>query len=578
MVITFKNVSFQYTDQPLLNNVSLSITEHDKIGLVGINGTGKTTILKLIMEEINPLRGEIIKSGGIKINYLPQEPFIPKDITCHQYISSLGSKLHPVEAFEINSALTKLKLNPTDLTNYLSGGQKRRLALAGCLVSYCDLLILDEPTNHLDNEMILYLEKYLMRFNKGLFMVTHDRYFLERCCNKMFELDNGKIYSYEANYSEFLVLKAGRLEREAKEEKKIKALLQVEQEWMNRGVEARRTKQKYRIERFKELSKIAFREHKDFAFDSVETYLGRKIIEIKNASKAYGDKVLFKDFNLAVLRTDHLGITGDNGCGKTTLFKILMQEETLDSGTLDLGETLRIGYFSQHFDDLNPDKRVIDYILDETNEIETLDGKLTARSLLEKFLFDGHLQYSYIRSLSGGQKRRLQLVRVLAKNPNILFLDEPTNDLDIYTLEILESYLHSFKGPVLCVSHDRYFLDKICDQILYYQNERINAFNGSYSEFLSRDSVEEIKSIKVKKEKSNKVIFSYNEKREFEALEKELPLLEAKIAELNNLLAKEVSDYIKILDYQRELNEINVIYEEKSMRYLELLEKQESIA
>lgn len=578
MVITFKNVSFQYTDMPLLNNVSLSITEHDKIGLVGVNGTGKTTILKLIMEEINPLKGEIIKSGGIRINYLPQEPYIPNDITCYQYVLSLGSKEHLVEEFEINSALTKLKLNPKELTNHLSGGQKRRLALAGCMVSYCDLLILDEPTNHLDNEMILYLEKYLMRFNEGLFMVTHDRYFLERCCNKMFELDNGKIYTYEANYSEFLVLKQERLEREAKEEKKIKAILKTELEWMNRGVEARRTKQKYRIERFKELSKTTFREHKDFVFDSVETYLGRKIIEIKNASKAYGEKVLFEDFNLAVLRTDHLGIVGDNGSGKTTLFKILMQEEPLDSGSLDLGETLRIGYFSQHFDDLDPDKRVIDYIMEETNEIETLDGKLTARSLLEKFLFNGHLQYSYIRSLSGGQKRRLQLVRVLSKNPNILFLDEPTNDLDIYTLEILENYIQNFKGPVLCVSHDRYFLDKICDQILYYQNGKINAFNGSYSEFLNQETITLTNSEKVKREKSNKVIFSYNEKREFEALEKDIPILEEKISQLNNLLINEVSDYIKILNYQKELDELNLIYEEKSIRYLELLEKKENIA
>ena len=491
---------------------------------------------------------------------------------------SLGSKEHPVEEFEINSALTKLKLNPKELTNHLSGGQKRRLALAGCMVSYCDLLILDEPTNHLDNEMILYLEKYLMRFNKGLFMVTHDRYFLERCCNKMFELDNGKIYTYEANYSEFLVLKQESLERDAKEEKKIKAILKTDLEWMNRGVEARRTKQKYRIERFKELSKTTFREHKDFVFDSVETYLGRKIIEIKNASKAYGEKVLFEDFNLAVLRTDHLGIVGDNGSGKTTLFKILMQEEPLDSGSLDLGETLRIGYFSQHFDDLDPDKRVIDYIMEETNEIETLDGKLTARSLLEKFLFNGHLQYSYIRSLSGGQKRRLQLVRVLSKNPNILFLDEPTNDLDIYTLEILENYIQNFKGPVLCVSHDRYFLDKICDQILYYQNGKINAFNGSYSEFLNKETITLTNSEKVKREKSNKVIFSYNEKREFEALEKDIPILEEKISQLNNLLINEVSDYIKILNYQKELDELNLIYEEKSIRYLELLEKKENIA
>ena len=578
MVITFKDVSFQYTDMPLLNGIDMSITEHDKIGLIGVNGVGKSTILKLILEEINPLKGEIIKSGGIRINYLAQEPEIADNITCFAYIKSLGDKDHPVEDFEINSVLTKLKLNPEDLTTFLSGGQKRRLALAGTMVSYCDLLILDEPTNHLDSEMILYLEKFLTRFNRGLFMVTHDRYFLERCCNKMYELDNGKLHMYDANYSEFLVLKEERLEREAKEEKKIKALLKTEREWMNRGVEARRTKQKYRIERFKELSKISFREHKDFMFDSIETYLGRKIIEIKNGSKAYGDKVLFENFNLALLRTDHLGITGDNGCGKTTLFKILMQEESLDSGTIDLGETLKIGYFSQHFDDLDPDKRVIDYIMDETNEIETLDGKLSARSLLEKFLFDGHLQYSYIRSLSGGQKRRLQLVRVLAKNPNILFLDEPTNDLDIYTLEILESYLNNFKGPILCVSHDRYFLDKICDQILYYEKGKINAFNGSYSEFLNNHVVEEVKVIKQKKDKANKVFFTYNEKREFEALEKEIPILEERIGQLNESLLKEVNDYLKILAYQKELDELNEVYEEKSLRYLELLEKKENLS
>ena len=577
MVITFKDVSFQYTDMPLLNGIDMSITEHDKIGLIGVNGVGKSTILKLILEEINPLKGEIIKSGGIRINYLAQEPEIADNITCFAYIKSLGDKEHPVEDFEINSVLTKLKLNPEDLTTFLSGGQKRRLALAGTMVSYCDLLILDEPTNHLDSEMILYLEKFLTRFNRGLFMVTHDRYFLERCCNKMYELDNGKLHMYDANYSEFLVLKEERLEREAKEEKKIKALLKTEREWMNRGVEARRTKQKYRIERFKELSKISFREHKDFMFDSIETYLGRKIIEIKNGSKAYGDKVLFENFNLALLRTDHLGITGDNGCGKTTLFKILMQEESLDSGTIDLGETLKIGYFSQHFDDLDSDKRVIDYIMDETNEIETLDGKLSARSLLEKFLFDGHLQYSYIRSLSGGQKRRLQLVRVLAKNPNILFLDEPTNDLDIYTLEILESYLNNFKGPILCVSHDRYFLDKICDQILYYEKGKINAFNGSYSEFLNNHVVEDVKVIKQKKDKANKVFFTYNEKREFEALEKEIPILEERIGQLNESLLKEVNDYLKILAYQKELDELNEVYEEKSLRYLELLEKKENL-
>ena len=576
MIITFKNVSFRYNEKELLNNVNFSITDNDKVGLVGFNGCGKTTILKLIIGEINPNSGTIVKSGNIKINYLAQEPIIPTGIRLLDYVLSFSTTDHKIEIYEAKTVLTKLKLDPNGLTDHLSGGQKKRLALAKVMVSYCDYLILDEPTNHLDNDMILYLEKYLARFNHGIFMVTHDRYFLERCCNTMFELDNAKIYAYKANYSEFLKLKEERLEREEKEAKRIKAIMRTDLEWMNRGVEARRTKQKARIERFKEMSKIKFSERKDFSFESLNTYLGRNIIEIKAGYKAFNDKVLFEDFNISVLRHDHIGITGDNGCGKTTLFKIIMQEETLDRGILSLGETLNIGYFSQHFDAMNGQKRVIDYILEETNEIETLDGKLSARALLEKFLFDGAKQYSYINSLSGGEKRRLQLVKVLAKNPNVLLLDEPTNDLDIYTIEILENYLNSFMGPILCVSHDRFFLDKVCDRILYYDNSMIKSFNGTFSEFLELDSkATNLPNKKVVFEKPKKLIFSYNEKREFEALDKEIPILEARIKEVTNDLSKETINYEKILILDKELKELEVQYEIKSTRYLELLEKQE---
>ena len=576
MIITFKNVSFRYNEKELLNNVNFSITDNDKVGLVGFNGCGKTTILKLIIGEINPNSGTIVKSGNIKINYLAQEPIIPTGIRLLDYVLSFSTTDHKIEIYEAKTVLTKLKLDPNGLTDHLSGGQKKRLALAKVMVSYCDYLILDEPTNHLDNDMILYLEKYLARFNHGIFMVTHDRYFLERCCNTMFELDNAKIYAYKANYSEFLKLKEQRLEREEKEAKRIKAIMRIDLEWMNRGVEARRTKQKARIERFKEMSKIKFSERKDFSFESLNTYLGRNIIEIKAGYKAFNDKVLFEDFNISVLRHDHIGITGDNGCGKTTLFKIIMQEETLDRGILALGETLNIGYFSQHFDAMNGQKRVIDYILEETNEIETLDGKLSARALLERFLFDGAKQYSYINSLSGGEKRRLQLVKVLAKNPNVLLLDEPTNDLDIYTIEILENYLNSFMGPILCVSHDRFFLDKVCDRILYYDNSMIKSFNGTFSEFLELDSkATNLPNKKVVFEKPKKLIFSYNEKREFEALDKEIPILEARIKEVSNNLSKETINYEKILILDKELKELEVQYEIKSTRYLELLEKQE---
>lgn len=528
MVITFKDVSFRYTDKNLLDKVSFSITDQDKTGLVGLNGTGKSTLIKLIEDEIRPQSGEIIKSGNMIISYLEQEPDIPLNTKILDYVMKNNDKDHKVNDYEAKSMLTKLKLDPEALTNNLSGGQRKRLALAKCLVTYCDFLILDEPTNHLDNDMILYLEKYLQRYNHGLFMVTHDRYFLERVCNNMLELDNGHIYTYKANYSEFLNLKALRLEREEKAEKKLKRLLKNELDWIHRGVEARRTKQKYRIERFNELSKIKFSERKGFEFDSVSKYLGKTIIEIKNGSKSFGDKVIFKNFNLNVLRTARIGIVGDNGAGKTTLFKIIMQQESLDSGELILGETLRIGYFSQHFDAIDENIRVIDYVKEVSSTIETLEGTVTASSLLERFLFDANLQYTMVKSLSGGQRRRLQLVRVLAANPNVLILDEPTNDLDIETLEVLEDYIDSFMGPVLCVSHDRYFLDKVCDELLYYKNGEINSYMGSFSEFIASDLGTSSQAISKNQGYKNEHKMTSKEKNELYDLEQELPKLDEK--------------------------------------------------
>lgn len=528
MVITFKDVSFRYTDKNLLDKVSFSITDQDKTGLVGLNGTGKSTLIKLIEDEIRPQSGEIIKSGNMIISYLEQEPDIPLNTKILDYVMKNNDKDHKVNDYEAKSMLTKLKLDPEALTNNLSGGQRKRLALAKCLVTYCDFLILDEPTNHLDNDMILYLEKYLQRYNHGLFMVTHDRYFLERVCNNMLELDNGHIYTYKANYSEFLNLKALRLEREEKAEKKLKRLLKNELDWIHRGVEARRTKQKYRIERFNELSKIKFSERKGFEFDSVSKYLGKTIIEIKNGSKSFGDKVIFKNFNLNVLRTARIGIVGDNGAGKTTLFKIIMQQESLDSGELILGETLRIGYFSQHFDAIDENIRVIDYVKEVSSTIETLEGTVTASSLLERFLFDANLQYTMVKSLSGGQRRRLQLVRVLAANPNVLILDEPTNDLDIETLEVLEDYIDSFMGPVLCVSHDRYFLDKVCDELLYYKNGEINSYMGSFSEFIASDLGTSSQAISKNQGYKNEHKMTSKEKNELYDLEHELPKLDEK--------------------------------------------------
>ena len=576
MVITFKDVSFRYTDKNLLDKVSFSITDQDKTGLVGLNGTGKSTLIKLIEDEIRPQSGEIIKSGNMIISYLEQEPDIPLNTKILDYVMKNNDKDHKVNDYEAKSMLTKLKLDPEALTNNLSGGQRKRLALAKCLVTYCDFLILDEPTNHLDNDMILYLEKYLQRYNHGLFMVTHDRYFLERVCNNMLELDNGHIYTYKANYSEFLNLKALRLEREEKAEKKLKRLLKNELDWIHRGVEARRTKQKYRIERFNELSKIKFSERKGFEFDSVSKYLGKTIIEIKNGSKSFGDKVIFKNFNLNVLRTARIGIVGDNGAGKTTLFKIIMQQESLDSGELILGETLRIGYFSQHFDAIDENIRVIDYVKEVSSTIETLEGTVTASSLLEKFLFDANLQYTMVKSLSGGQRRRLQLVRVLAANPNVLILDEPTNDLDIETLEVLEDYIDSFMGPVLCVSHDRYFLDKVCDELLYYKNGEINSYMGSFSEFIASDLGTSSQAISKNQGYKNEHKMTSKEKNELYDLEQELPKLDEKMEGLRKELASYTTEYTLMMDVQKKIDELDAEILTKTERYFELMEKKES--
>lgn len=576
MVITFKDVSFRYTDKNLLDKVSFSITDQDKTGLVGLNGTGKSTLIKLIEDEIRPQSGEIIKSGNMIISYLEQEPDIPLNTKILDYVMKNNDKDHKVNDYEAKSMLTKLKLDPEALTNNLSGGQRKRLALAKCLVTYCDFLILDEPTNHLDNDMILYLEKYLQRYNHGLFMVTHDRYFLERVCNNMLELDNGHIYTYKANYSEFLNLKALRLEREEKAEKKLKRLLKNELDWIHRGVEARRTKQKYRIERFNELSKIKFSERKGFEFDSVSKYLGKTIIEIKNGSKSFGDKVIFKNFNLNVLRTARIGIVGDNGAGKTTLFKIIMQQESLDSGELILGETLRIGYFSQHFDAIDENIRVIDYVKEVSSTIETLEGTVTASSLLERFLFDANLQYTMVKSLSGGQRRRLQLVRVLAANPNVLILDEPTNDLDIETLEVLEDYIDSFMGPVLCVSHDRYFLDKVCDELLYYKNGEINSYIGSFSEFIASDLGTSSQAISKNQGYKNEHKMTSKEKNELYDLEHELPKLDEKMEGLRKELASYTTEYTLMMDVQKKIDELDAEILTKTERYFELMEKKES--
>lgn len=577
MVITFKDVSFKYIEKMLLDNISFSITDSDKVGVVGLNGTGKTTMLKLISGLENPVSGEIIISGGMQINYLPQEPKFPKGLKALDVIMAKSTKEHPIKDYEAKSILTKLKLDPDSLIDNYSGGENKRLALALVLVSYSDMLILDEPTNHLDNDMILWLEKYLKSFKRGLIMVTHDRYFLERVCNKMLELDLGKTYLYEANYSKFLELKAARLLEAKRMEAKLKSILKTETEWMNRSVEARRTKSKSRINRFNELSKINFSEEKTMEFNSVTRRLGKKLIEIENGSKAFGNKVLFKNFNFKLERSDIIAFVGDNGAGKSTLFKIIMGQESLTTGTLIKGETLHIGYFSQHLDLIDPEIRVIDYIKEEQGLIETLDGVITASELLEKFLFDSEMQYTKVKMLSGGEKRRLQLVRVLMSNPNLLILDEPTNDLDIYTLEILEDYLMSFKGPILVVSHDRYFLDKICNKLYVFDDASIKEYMLSFSEYLGmvkEDNKAQIEGTKTQGYNKNKM--SSKDRNLLDSLNKEIPILEVELSKLKEKFKSLTVEYTEIMDLTAEIEDKTKILDEKIDKLFELEELKES--
>lgn len=577
MVITLNQVDFKYIDKKILDKATFSISDKDKVGLVGINGTGKTTLLKLIVGQEKPLSGEIIKSGGMVIRYLPQNPSFPVGVSLLDIVMSSSTKEHPVLEYEARSILSKLGFFDSNITTQnFSGGQLKRLALAQTLVGYCDIYILDEPTNHLDSDLILWLERYLIKWKKGLFMVTHDRYFLQRVCNKMMELDFGKIYVYEANYDEFLELKAERLEHQQQAQKKLKSILKKEKEWLSRGVEARRTKSKSRIERFNELNKTEFHEAGSMEFNSVSTRLGKKLISMKHGSKAFQDKVLFEDFSFDLARNDIIGIVGENGVGKTTLFKILMQQEKLDFGELIIGQTLKIGYFSQHMELIQPEIRVVDYIKEAGSYIETLDGTLFAGEILERFLFTDELQYSKVKMLSGGEKRRLQLVRILIQNPNVLLFDEPTNDLDLYTLEILEDFLLNFKGPILVVSHDRYFLDKICNKLFIFKDKRIIESNLTFSEYLEANTGE-----KEVVSKQNPAVRPHNKmpaslRNELEALEALMPKLEEELTALRQELSRETTDYHKILELTSQIEEKDTALTNQMERYFELEEIKKS--
>lgn len=576
MLITASHITKYNLFKCIVDDVSFTINETDKVALIGINGTGKSTLLKMIAGT-DDYQGDILRKKDIRISYLPQNPHFQDHLTLLQQVYEYVDQSVP--DYEVQAILNRFGIkNYTQKIQELSGGQQKRVALAITLLKPCDLLLLDEPTNHLDNEMIEYLEKYLIKFNKALLMVTHDRYFLERITNKIFELDRSKIYGYDANYSHFLELKAQREEVELASERKRKLFLKKELEWVRAGVQARSTKSKDRLQRFEELNNQKDREKiQNVEMLSVSSRLGKKTIELEDVSMSYENK-LFEPFSYHFKRNDRVGILGKNGCGKSTLLNIIAGDIQPTQGQVILGETIKIGYFKQGHGDMNPALNVIDYIQETARILNTMNGQLTAKQMCEKFLFESDMQYTPIERLSGGEKRRLYLLKVLMEAPNVLLLDEPTNDLDIMTLQILEDYLDDFQGIVITVSHDRYFLDRICDGLFVFKDQMITYCNGGYSEMISiadtqiktnRDTNQ-----KYKEQKKKRIKLSYHEKQELETLENLIPTLEKQLKDIDEQM-NGATDFQEIQNLTQQRDQLENDIEMQSERWMELLEKQE---
>ena len=635
-IITLENINKSYSEKILLNNVSLGINDGDKIGLIGINGAGKSTFLKVVSGREEFFEGNITKGKNVRIEYLDQNPIFDVDATVLEQVFKGDTKemkllrLYEDSIDKINSCkaedfellnkeliklqeqidslnlwdlesdaktiLTKLGINDYhEKVGNLSGGQKKRVALACSLITPCDLLILDEPTNHLDSDSIEWLEDYLNARKGALLMITHDRYFLDRVTNKIIELDRGNMYAYPGNYTAFLEKKIERLETEQVQEEKKNALIKNELKWVRRGAKARSTKQKARLQRFDELvnsESIQVREDVDISL--VGSRLGKKIVELYDVCKAFGDKTLIKDFNYIFLRNDRVGVIGENGAGKTTLVNLLRGKLPLDSGTIEIGDTVKISCFAQDNTNMDPNLRVIDYVKEGGEFIPVEDGtKISASSMCERFLFDSTMQYTPIEKLSGGERRRLHLLRVLMESPNFLILDEPTNDLDIETLKILEDFLDKFMGVVIVVSHDRYFLDRICNKIFSYEgNGLIKEYHGNYSDFLISKEIENIKEDtnttldKSKEEKNkgakertkdNKPKFTFKEQKEFETIDADISKLEEKIENLEKNMTKNSSNYGKLNELMKEKEETQGELEHKYERWEYLNEIAEAI-
>lgn len=618
-LVTLENISKSYSEKILLDNISLGINDGDKIGLIGINGAGKSTLLKIIGGREEFFEGNISKVRNMRIEYLSQTQDFSEGATVLEqvfkgdtvemkllmeyedilkYIEEgqidkyqdrliyIQGQIEALNLWDLESE-AKIILNKLGITNYhekvmnLSGGQKKRVALASALITPCELLILDEPTNHLDSDSIEWLEDYLNSRKGALIMITHDRYFLDRVTNRIIELDRGTLYTYQGNYSEFLEKKAERLEREKTEEDKRASLIREELKWVKRGAKARTTKQKARLQRFDDLVNYEYIEPRgNVELSLVGTRLGNKGVELTTINKAFGDKVLIKDFSYNFVKGDRVGIVGNNGMGKTTLINIISGKLSQDSGEIDMGETVKVGCFSQ--DSLNMDEymRVIDYVKEGGEIIPVANGfKITASQMCERFLFDGTMQYTPIGKLSGGERRRLQLLRVLMEAPNVLILDEPTNDLDIDTLQILENFLDDFGGILLIVSHDRYFLDRLCHKIFAYEGSgEIKEYTGNFSDYLikrelsntealdSKNSDKETKKERVKN-KDERPKFSFKEQKEYEQIDGVIEEIENKISKVEKDIENTVTDYEKLQKFIKEKEELELELAEKYERW-----------
>ena len=601
-ILNAEKISKTYGEKVLFDKVVLGVNKGDKIGVIGVNGTGKSTFLKIIAGIEEPDAGEIVSGRGVTVSYLAQAPqFNPGD-TIVGYV--IKDKNNASEA-EAKTILTKLGITDFDAAiNTLSGGQRKRIALARTLVSPAEVLILDEPTNHLDSDMVIWLEEYIKKFRGELIMVTHDRYFLDNVTNRIVELDGGKLYGYDTNYSGFLELKTQREEMERATEAKRANILRRELEWIRRGCQARSTKQQARIDRYEDMKEASRQarasfENKALEMNSVSTRLGKKTIELSDICKSFGKKKVIDDFTYIFLRDDRIGIIGKNGCGKSTLMKIITGNLKPDSGSVEIGDTVRIGYFMQENEPLDEKMTVLEFVRSIGEYVTTATGKATASQMCEKFLFGPKSQWTPISKLSGGEKRRLYLLSVLMSAPNVLILDEPTNDLDIETLEILEDYLDGFAGIVIVVSHDRYFLDRTVDRIFSFEGGgRLKQYEGGFSDYYEKkqaengiasdgatQSVKEVvsgdttsaKPKKYYKERENKLKFTYAEQKEYDTIDDDIASLESKIEELDGEIAGAATQYSRLNELMQEKADVEAQLEHKMDRWVYLNDLAEKI-